>query len=79
MVRHFCFDYKIKRQVDYTGRLSLKKLEELIEPLVKRMDGPVLKALKEAGVTKEQLGSIEIVGGATRRVCPFPSPPPKKK
>ncbi|CAM9320236.1 unnamed protein product [Ascophyllum nodosum] len=52
--------------VDYTGRLSLKKLEELIEPLVKRMDGPVLKALKEAGVTKEQLGSIEIVGGATR-------------
>lgn len=35
-------------------------------PLVERMDAPVMKALKEAGVTKEQLGSVEIVGGATR-------------
>lgn len=31
------------------------------------MDAPVLKALQEAGVTKEQLGSVEIVGGSTRQ------------
>ncbi|CAN0429939.1 unnamed protein product, partial [Ectocarpus sp. 12 AP-2014] len=30
------------------------------------MDAPILKALADAGVTKEQLGSVEIVGGATR-------------
>ncbi|CAM9604172.1 unnamed protein product, partial [Laminaria digitata] len=52
--------------LDYNGRLSLKQFQGLVEPLVKRMDVPVLKAMKEAGVTKEQLGSVEIVGGSTR-------------
>lgn len=52
--------------LDYNGRLSLKQFQALVEPLVKRMDVPVLKALKEAGVTKEQLYSVEIVGGSTR-------------
>lgn len=54
------------KQLDYNGRLSLKQFEELITPIVKRMDAPIMKALADAGVTKEQLGSVEIVGGATR-------------
>lgn len=53
-------------QLDYNGRLSLKQFEELIKPVVDRMDAPIMKALEDAGVTKEQLGSVEIVGGATR-------------
>lgn len=53
-------------QLDYNGRLSLKEFEELITPIVNRMDAPIIKALSDAGVTKEQLGSVEIVGGATR-------------
>ncbi|CAM9352873.1 unnamed protein product [Pylaiella littoralis] len=52
--------------LDYNGRLSLKEFEELITPIVNRMDAPIIKALSDAGVTKEQLGSVEIVGGATR-------------
>ncbi|CAM9292853.1 unnamed protein product [Ectocarpus sp. 12 AP-2014] len=52
--------------LDYNGRLSLKQFEALIKPIVDRMDAPILKALADAGVTKEQLGSVEIVGGATR-------------
>ncbi|CAM9772641.1 unnamed protein product [Scytosiphon promiscuus] len=52
--------------LDYNGRLSLQQFETLIKPVVERMDAPILKALKDAGVTKEQLGSVEIVGGATR-------------
>lgn len=53
-------------QLDYNGRLSLEQFEKLIKPVVDRMDAPILRALKNAGVTKEQLGSVEIVGGATR-------------
>ena len=53
-------------QLDYNGRLSLKQFEALIKPVVDRMDAPILKALEDSGVTKEQLGSVEIVGGATR-------------
>eukprot|EP00752_Nemacystus_decipiens_P011694 g10378.t1 len=52
--------------LDYNGRLSLEQFEKLIKPVVDRMDAPILKALNDAGVTKEQLGSVEIVGGATR-------------
>lgn len=54
-------------QIDYNGRLSLTQFEALVQPLVERMDAPVMRALEEAGVTKEQLGSVEIVGGATRQ------------
>lgn len=54
-------------QTDYNGRLSLTQFEALIQPLVERMDAPVMKALADAGITKEQLGSVEIVGGATRQ------------
>lgn len=60
-------------QLDYNGRLSLTQFEELVQPLVGRMDAPVLRALQEAGVTKEQLGSVEIVGGSTRQVPDFHS------
>ncbi|CAB1106414.1 HSP70 [Ectocarpus sp. CCAP 1310/34] len=52
--------------LDYNGRLSLEQFEALIKPIVDRMDAPILKALADAGVTKEQLGSVEIVGGSTR-------------
>ncbi|KAG5189610.1 heat shock protein 70 [Tribonema minus] len=51
---------------DYNGRLTLEAFEKLIAPLVARLDAPVLQALKEAGVTVDQLDAIEIVGGATR-------------
>lgn len=64
----FCFSLRSQpmSQLDYNGRLSLQQFETLIKPVVERMDAPILKALKDAGITKEQLGSVEIVGGATR-------------
>lgn len=64
----FLFFFSGTMQLDYNGRLSLTQFEKLVQPLVDRMDAPVLKALEEAGVTKEQLGSVEIVGGSTRCV-----------
>ncbi|MHA1789118.1 MAG: molecular chaperone DnaK [Candidatus Helarchaeota archaeon] len=46
--------------------LTRAKLEELIEPVLKRLEGPILRALKDAGITKEKVDKIILVGGPTR-------------
>lgn len=53
-------------EYDYNGRIELATFEEAIAGLLGRLEGPVLKALENAGVEKSQLSSVEIVGGATR-------------
>ncbi|CAN0193287.1 unnamed protein product, partial [Discosporangium mesarthrocarpum] len=53
-------------ETDYSGRLTREEFEGLIKPLVERMEAPVVQALREAGVAKEKLSAVEIVGGATR-------------
>jgi molecular chaperone DnaK len=47
-------------------RLSRAKLEQLCESLVERCRGPVLQALKDAGLSTSQIDEIVLVGGATR-------------
>src|SRR5216117_661941 len=47
-------------------RLSRAKLEQLCESLIERCRGPVLTALKDAGLTTAQIDEIVLVGGATR-------------
>ncbi|RLN48744.1 hypothetical protein BBJ29_006316 [Phytophthora kernoviae] len=51
---------------DYNAQVSLEEFEVLIAPLLKRLDGPIERALKDAGIDKSQLTSVEIVGGGTR-------------
>ena len=51
---------------DYNGKLSLETFEGLIAPLVARMSAPIEQALSEAGVTRQELEAVEIVGGSTR-------------
>jgi heat shock protein 4 len=51
---------------DYNSQITLELFEELIEPLLQRLDGPIERALKDAGIEKSQLASVEIVGGGTR-------------
>ncbi len=46
--------------------LSRAKLEELTAHLVKATEGPVLQAMKDAGVSSSQLGKVLMVGGASR-------------
>jgi molecular chaperone DnaK len=46
--------------------LTRQKLEELVDPLIRRSLGPCEKALKDAGLTKEQIGEVLLVGGQTR-------------
>ncbi|OWZ10113.1 Heat shock protein 70 [Phytophthora megakarya] len=51
---------------DYNSQLTLEEFETLIDPLLKRLDEPIERALADAGVEKSKLANVEIVGGGTR-------------
>jgi molecular chaperone DnaK len=46
--------------------LTRAKLESIVDPLVERCRGPVLQALKDAGLTPSQIDEVVLVGGSTR-------------
>ncbi len=47
-------------------KLTRAKLEELINPIVQRCKKPVTQALKDSGLTQNQIDKIILVGGPTR-------------
>ena len=47
-------------------KLTRAKLEQLVEPLVKRSVGPVKQALKDAGLETGQVDEVVLVGGQIR-------------
>ncbi|MEM3113074.1 MAG: molecular chaperone DnaK [Candidatus Pacearchaeota archaeon] len=47
-------------------KLSRAKLEQLIEPIIKRCIHPIEQALKDANLKKEDIKKIILVGGPTR-------------
>ncbi len=49
-----------------TLTLSRSKLENLTHDLIERTREPCLKAMKDAGVTKDDIGEVILVGGMTR-------------
>ena len=46
--------------------MTRAQLEKLVAPLVERTKEPCLKALKDAGITKEEIGDVILVGGMSR-------------
>ncbi|MDF2549624.1 MAG: dnaK [Chlamydiales bacterium] len=46
--------------------LSRSKLEQLVQPLIERSKQPCLNALKDAGLSREEIGEVILVGGMTR-------------
>jgi molecular chaperone DnaK len=46
--------------------LTRAKLEQLIEPVTKRLDTSILKALRDAGIARGEVDKIILVGGPTR-------------
>ncbi|MBN2801915.1 MAG: molecular chaperone DnaK [Deltaproteobacteria bacterium] len=46
--------------------MERRELEDLVEHLVEKTFGPCEQALKDSGITKEQLDDILLVGGMTR-------------
>jgi len=47
-------------------KLTRSKFEELIDPLLRRIRGPVEQALKDAKLSKSDIHEVILVGGATR-------------
>ncbi|MEL6109717.1 MAG: molecular chaperone DnaK [Planctomycetota bacterium] len=49
-----------------TMKITRSKFEELIDPLVERCKGPVMQALKDAGIQPSEIDEVVLVGGSTR-------------
>ena len=50
----------------WNGSLSRAQLETLVRPVLERCGPPVKRAIRDAGLTAEQLSGVILVGGATR-------------
>jgi molecular chaperone DnaK/molecular chaperone HscA len=50
----------------YLREISREQFEQLIAPVIERTAGPVKQALKDSGITPEQIEEIVMVGGSTR-------------
>ncbi|MEN6592220.1 MAG: molecular chaperone DnaK [Methanobacterium sp.] len=49
-----------------TQTLTRAKLEELVDPIIKKCSGPMEQAIKDAKMTKADVNKIILVGGPTR-------------
>jgi len=49
-----------------TMSITRAKLEQLIEPILKRLETPIIKALKDAELNKGEVDKVILVGGPTR-------------
>jgi len=49
-----------------TMNITRAKLEQLIEPILKRLEAPIIKALKDAELNKGEVDKVILVGGPTR-------------
>ncbi|KAJ2691659.1 adenyl-nucleotide exchange factor sse1, partial [Coemansia spiralis] len=52
--------------VDASAMYSRDELVELIEPLLKRLEGPIQQAITDAGLSADDIHSVEAVGGSLR-------------
>jgi molecular chaperone DnaK len=46
--------------------LTRAKLEQLIDPVLKRLEAPISKALRDAGLSRGEVDKVILVGGPTR-------------
>jgi heat shock protein 4 len=56
----------LMNDVDVATMMKREELEALVEPLLKRVHVPLEQALAQAGLKKEDIDIIELVGGCTR-------------
>jgi molecular chaperone DnaK len=47
-------------------KLTRAKFEQLVEPILERLKGPVEKAIKDSGVAASKVDEVVLVGGSTR-------------
>ncbi|KAJ2162631.1 adenyl-nucleotide exchange factor sse1 [Coemansia sp. RSA 552] len=56
----------IMNDVDASAMYSRDEFVELIEPLLKRLEQPIQKAIADANIAADEIHSIELVGGSIR-------------
>jgi len=54
---------------DVHGKINRAEFEELAQPLIQRIKETLVKGLENSGLKKEDLYSIEIIGGSSRVPC----------
>ncbi|MDX2209237.1 MAG: molecular chaperone HscC [Sphingopyxis sp.] len=59
----FAFGWQEK---DYQGKLTNQAIQDAFKPIIARLRGPVLRAMRDSNIPLEGLGEIILVGGATR-------------
>ena len=60
------FDIELPNGDRYQREIPRGVFEQLIEPVLNRTAGPCKQALKDAGLTPEQIDEVVLVGGSTR-------------
>lgn len=56
----------IMNDIDASSTMKREEFEELISPLLERVNDPLERALALSGLSKEEIESVELVGGSTR-------------
>ncbi|KAK6459849.1 heat shock protein of HSP70 family [Scheffersomyces coipomensis] len=56
----------LMEDVDFSSSLTREELEAYVQPLLNRVNVPIEAALKDAGLTIEDIDSVEVIGGCTR-------------
>src|SRR5882672_6684836 len=59
-------DIQLPQGGRYSRELSREQFEQLIQPIVARTLTPCRDALRDAGLTPDQIGEVVLVGGSTR-------------
>jgi heat shock protein len=52
--------------IDYSSSMTRDQLEELVAPLLERISLPIEAALKQSGLSKDELDFVEVIGGGSR-------------
>lgn len=52
--------------IDVSSQLKREELEKLIEPILNRAPLPIIKVLKQSGLSTSDIDYVEIIGGCTR-------------
>lgn len=52
--------------IDYSSSMTRDQLEELVQPLLERVHLPIEAALKQAGLSTQDLDFVEVIGGGSR-------------
>lgn len=59
-------DIHLEEGISWQGELTQAQLDELVEPIIQRTIPPCRRALRDAGLTIEDIQEVVLVGGTTR-------------